>query len=209
MAQNNTLIFSADPVVGGGLRVAPVGTDLSIVVPAITASTDLTTPQFNAWVDLGNMGDEGFVEKLARKNDKKRNFGGDIVKIVQSEFDATLSFTFMESLNGIVLQSIFGAANVVITPATSTHGTQVRVNKNDLRVPDQSWLIDTHDSETGARYRNWVPDGMIFDVGDIKVATTDIISYKVTLQCFQTLLGDGTKAAIRTWTDDGVIHTGS
>ena len=92
MAQNNSLIFSADPVVGGGLRVAPVGTDLSTVVPAVTASTDLTAPAFSAWVDLGNMGDEGFVEKLARKNDKKRNFGGDIVKIVQSEFDATLSF---------------------------------------------------------------------------------------------------------------------
>lgn len=209
MAQNNSLIFSADPVVGGGLRVAPVGTDLSTVTPAITASTDLTTSAFSAWVDLGNMGDEGFVEKLAYKNDKKRNFGGDIVKIVQSEFDATLTFTFMESLNGLVLQAIFGPANVVITPATSSHGTQVRVNKNDSRRPDQSWLIDTYDSETKARYRNWVPDGLVFDIGDIKVATTDIISYKITLQCFQTLLGDGTKAAIRTWTDDGIVTTGS
>lgn len=209
MAQNNALIFSADPVVGGGLRVASVGTDLSIVTPAITASTDLTTAQFDAWVDLGNMGDDGFVEKLARKNDKKRNFGGDIVKIVQSEFDATLTFTFMESLNGLVLQAIFGEANVIITPATSSHGTQVMVNKNDTRLPDQSWLIDTYDSETKARYRNWVPDGMVFDVGDIKVATTDIISYKITLQCFQTLLGDGTKAAIRTWTDDGILAVGS
>lgn len=209
MAQNNALIFSADPVVGGGLRVAPVGTDLSTITPAMTAVTDLTGAQFAAWVDLGNMGDEGFVEKLAKKNDKKRNFGGDIVKIVQSEFDATMTFTFMESINGLVLQAIFGEANVVITPASSTHGTQVMVNKNDLRVPDQSWIIDTFDSESGARYRSWVPDGMVFDIGDIKVATTDIISYKITLQCFQTLLGDGKKAAIRTWTDDGIIVTGS
>lgn len=208
MAQNNALIFSADPVVGGGLRVAPVGTDLSLV-SGFTASTDLTVAAYNAWVDLGNMGDEGFIEKLAKKNDKKRNFGGDIVKIVQSEFDATLTFTFMESLNGLVLQAIFGSANVHITPATATHGTQVMVNKNDTRVPDQSWLIDTYDSETKGRYRNWVPDGMVYDVADIKVATTDIISYKITLQCFQTLLGDGSKAAIRTWTDDGIVVTGS
>lgn len=208
MAQNNALIFSADPVVGGGLRVAPVGTDLS-AISGFNASTDLTVSAYNAWVDLGNMGDEGFVEKLAKKNDKKRNFGGDIVKIVQSEFDATLTFTFMESVNGLVLQAIFGEANVFITPPTSSHGTQVMVNKNDLRVPDQSWLIDTFDSETKARYRNWVPDGMIFDIGDIKVATTDIIMYKVTLQCFQTVLGDGSKAAIRTYTDDGILVTGS
>jgi hypothetical protein len=208
MAQNNALIFSADPVVGGGLRVAPIGTDLSLV-ESFNASTDLTGPTYDSWIDLGNMGDDGFVEKLAKKNDKKRNFGGDIVKIVQSEFDATLTFTFMESINGLVLQAIFGEANVTITPATGSHGTQVMVNKNDLRIPDQSWLIDTYDSETQARYRNWVPDGMVFDVGDIKVATTDIISYKITLQCFQTLLGDGTKAAIRTWTDDGILVTGS
>lgn len=208
MAQNNALIFSADPVVGGGLRVAPVGTDLT-KISGFNASVPITGSNYAAWVDLGNMGDEGFVEKLAKKNDKKRNFGGDIVKIVQSEFDATISFTFMESINGLVLQAIFGQANVQITPATSSHGTQVRVNKNDLRVPDQSWLIDTYDSETQARYRNWVPDGMVFDIADIKVATTDIISYKITLQCFQTVLGDGSKAAIVTYTDDGILVTGS
>ena len=205
MAQNNALIFSADPVVGGGLRVAKLGTDLT----GTTGFNATSTIDDMTWTDLGNMGDEGFVEKLAKKNDKKRNFGGDIVKIVQSEFDATMTFTFMESVNGLVLQAIFGEANVTITPANGTHGTQVRVNKNDLRVPDQSWLIDTYDSETLARYRNWIPDGMIFEVADIKVATTDIISYKVTLQCFQTVLGDGSKAAIVTYTDDGILVTGS
>ena len=205
MTTNNALIFSADPVVGGGLRVAPLGTDLSAQV-GFNAKTTLDV---STWLDLGNMGDDGFTEKLAYKRDKKRNFGGDIVKIVQSEFDATIMFTFMESINGLVLQSVFGEANVTITPATSSHGTQVMVNKNDIRIPDQSWIIDTYDSETSARYRNWVPDGQVYDIGDIKVATSDIISYKITLQCFQTLLGDGSKAAIRTYTDDGILATGS
>jgi hypothetical protein len=205
MATNNALIFSADPVVGGGLRVAPLGTDLSSIM-GFNAQTALDV---DTWIDLGNMGDDGFTEKLAYKRDKKRNFGGDIVKIVQSEFDATIMFTFMESINGLVLQSVFGEANVTITPATGSHGTQVMVNKNDIRIPDQSWVIDTYDSETSARYRNWVPDGQVFDIGDIKVATSDIISYKITLQCFQTLLSDGSKAAIRTYTDDGILATGS
>jgi hypothetical protein len=204
MSSNNALIYSADPVVSGALRVAPLGTDLS----GISGFSALTT-LLPVWVDLGNMGDDGFTEKLTKKLDKKRNFGGNIVKVVQSEFDATITFTFMESLNGLVLQAIFGSSNVFITPATSTHGTQVMVNKNDKRIPDQSWIIDTYDSETNARYRNWVPDGMVLDVGDIKVATTDIISYKITLQCFQTVLGDGSRAAIRTYTDDGILVTGS
>jgi hypothetical protein len=205
MASNNALIYSADPVVSGALRVAPLGTDLS----GVSGFSALAVLDPALWVDLGNMGDDGFTEKLTKKLDKKRNFGGNIVKVIQSEFDATITFTFMESLNGLVLQAIFGPANVFITPATSTHGTQVMVNKNDRRIPDQSWIIDTFDSETGARYRNWVPDGMVLDVGDIKVATTDIISYKITLQCFQTLLGDGSLAAIRTYTDDGILVTGS
>lgn len=204
MSSNNKLIFAADPVVSGALRVAPLGT----VIPTdgtFTAQTALT----NTWVDLGNMGEDGFTEKLSKKIDKKYNFGGKMVKILQSEFEATLEFTFMESLNALVLKAIFGDANVLITPANSQHGTQVQVDKNSSRLPHQSWVVDTYDSETTARYRNWVPDGQIFDIGDIKVVTTDIIEYKITLECFETLLGDGKLAAIRTFTDDGILATGS
>jgi hypothetical protein len=83
------------------------------------------------------------------------------------------------------------------------------VDKNSARLPHQSWMIDTYDSETTARYRNWVPDGQVFDIGDIKVVTTDVIAYKITLYCFETLLADGKLAAIRTFTDDGILLVGS
>lgn len=204
MASNNALIFAADPVVSGALRVAPLGT----VIPTdgtFTAQTALA----DDWVDLGNMGEDGFTEKLTKKIDKKFNFGGRMVKVLQSNFEGTLDFTFMESLNAAVLKAIFGAANVLITPANGSHGTQVQVDKNSTRLPHQSWMVDTYDSETTARYRNWVPDGQIFNIGDIKVVTTDIIAYKITLECFETLLPDGKLAAIRTFTDDGIFGTGS
>lgn len=200
MASNNELIFAADPVTTGALRVAPKGTVIA-TDGTFTAQTALT----NAWVDLGNMGEDGFTEKLASKQDKKYNFGGRLVKVIKSEFDASISFTFMESLNALVLKAIFGDANVVIIPANSQHGTQVQVDKNSTRLPHQSWMIDTYDSDTTARYRNWVPDGQIWDIADIKVVTTDIIAYKVTLQCFETLLPDGKLSAIRTFTDDGIL----
>ena len=204
MSSNNALIYTADPVVSGALRVAPLGTDVSSIT-GFCAQTALLP----AWVDLGNMGSDGFTEKLAAKQDKKYNFGSQVVKIVKSEFDATIQFTFMESLNGLVLQAVFGAANVLITPATSAHGTQVQVDKNSLQLPHQAWMIDTYDSGTDAKYRNFIPDGQVFEVGDIKVVSTDIIEYKITLECFETILSDGKKAAIRTFTDDGILQTGS
>ena len=143
MSANIQNIYTAEPLATGVCFVAPLGTTgpSDAVTPMATVSPD--------WVDLGYTGAEGFNEKNDRKTDLKRSFGGKIVKVVQSEYNASLEFTLMESLNADVLKAVFGEFNVEVTAATSEHGNQVRVVKNSILLPQQSWVIDTYDEELG------------------------------------------------------------
>lgn len=197
MAFTLSNIYAAEPLATGACFVAPVGTPLPIdpQTALLTVSAD--------WVDLGYTGTDGFVEKNDRKTTIKYCFGGNAVKNLQTEYNAQLDFTFMESINADVLRAVFGSTNVTVTPATSLHGTQVQVFKNSRKLPHQSWVIDTYDDELNAKYRNIAPNAQITTVAEIKVVHSDVIEYKVTLECFET--GHNSRDNIITYTDDGIL----
>lgn len=192
MASSVANVFAAMPDVAGALRRAPLGTDGPV------SATDALD---NAFVDLGYIGEDGFTESNSRDTTKKKAFGGSTVKILQTDYSSTITFTFLESLNADVLRAVFGDDNVTVTPATETTGTQVIVDKNKATLPHASWVIDTIDGD--ARYRSYVPDGQITSIGDITVVHTDTIAYQVTIECFETNI-DGKLVNIRTFADDGV-----
>lgn len=190
MSSDVKQIYAAEPLATGAIRVAPLGT---------AAPTSATSALNAAFVDLGYVGADGFVEKNDRKTDNKRAFGGKVVKVLQSEFNASVEVTLLESTNADVLKAVFGTSNVTVTEATAQHGVQVTVKKNSKRLPHMSWVIDTTDSELDAFYRNYIPDGKVTSVGDIKIVHTDTIEYKLTIECFEDANGDN----IITFTDDG------
>jgi len=190
-AQN---IYSAEPVATGVCFVSPIGT--AAPTDAVTALTTISPD----WVDLGYTGADGFTEKNDHKTDMKRSLGGKIVKVLFTEFSATLEFTLMESLNADVLKAIFGASNVQVIAANESHGNQVKVLKNSIRLPASAWCIDTWDDELNAKYRNYAPNGQVLSVADIKVVHTDIIEYKITVECLESVIGND---QISTFTDDG------
>jgi hypothetical protein len=197
MAYTLTNIYTAEPLCSGTVSVAPLGTALP--VDPLTELSAISA----AWVDLGFTGADGFVEKNDRKIDLKRAFGGEAVKTLQSEYSATLEFTFLESLNADVLSAVFGPTNVVVTTATANHGTQVAVFKNSRKLPHQAWVINTFDDETNAVYRNVVGNGQIIMVAEIKVVHTDVIEYKVTIECFESSVCAADN--IITYTDNGIF----
>lgn len=193
MSFDSKNIYAAEPLATGVCFVAPLGTP---------GPTDARVALNPAFIDLGYTGVDGFMEKNDRKIDLKRSFGGKVVKVLQSEYSASLDFTMMESLNANVLKAIFGPSNVTVTAATPLHGAQVKVLKNSRKLPHQSWVIDTVDDDDGAKYRNYVGDGQITTVAEIKVVHTDVIEYKVTLECFETTAGLDN---IVTFTDDNQL----
>ncbi len=189
-------IYAAEPLATGAIRVAPLGT---------AAPTSAVSSLDEAFVDLGYVGVDGFTEKNDRKTDNKRSFGGKVVKVLQSEFNASIEVTLLESTSAEVLKTVFGSSNVTVTPANESHGVQVTVKKNSKRLPHLAWVIDTTDSELNAFYRNYIADGKVTTVSDIKIAHTDTIEYKLMIEAFENTDGDN----IVTFTDDGQTVGGS
>lgn len=200
-------IYAAEPTVSGSIFVAPKGT----AAPAEPDDPSGATATLSGdWTDLGDVGEDGFTEKTERRITKVRNFGGTVVKVLQTEFGKTYDLVFLESLSADVLKSIYGNNNVDITPADGSHGTQIVVRKNKTKMQHLSWVVDTIDSSLGddedhpARFREYIPDGQIVDTKDVKLVHTDVIQYGVTLEAFE---ADGNN--VIQWSDDGRLEAGS
>jgi hypothetical protein len=190
VASNNSNVYAAEPLVTGSCLVAPLGT---------VGPTDAKAAPGVAFIDLGHVGEDGFTETMDRTVDKKKNFGGKTVKILQTEYVHTFKFILLESLKAEVLKAIYGEDNVTVTAATELVGAAVHIKKTAKKLPKQCWLIDTTDTELEAFYRNHIPIGQITTVSDIKIVHTDTISYEVELEAFED--ADGTY--VHTYTDDG------
>jgi len=190
MASNANHVYAAEPLTTGSLLVAPLGT---------SAPTDAVSALTGPWVDLGYIGEDGFTETIDRSIEKKKAFGGDTVKILQTDYAHTFSFTLLESLNANVLKAVYGEDNVTVTPANGSHGVQIKVNKNARKLKKMSWVIDTTDTELDAFYRNYIPIGQITSVGDVTIVHTDTIMYEVELEAFPNADGN----YVITFTDDG------
>jgi hypothetical protein len=188
MASSVDNVYAAMPKATGALRWAPLGT---------TLPTDAITALDGAFVDLGYIGEDGFTESNSRDVTKKKAFGGSTVKILQTDYTATVSFTFLESINANVLKAVFGEDNVTVTPAAGAAGNQVKVSKNKATLPHKCWVIDTIDGDMS--YRSVIADGQVMTIGDITVTHTDTIMYTVTIEAFEV---NGTDNIV-TYTDDG------
>lgn len=170
-------VFAAQPVAAGSLHSAPKGTTLPV-----TARSALASP----WIDQGFIGEDGFTQSENRATDKKYAFGGKLVKVLQKEYTVTLKFSFMESINAVVLKSVYGAENVTIGSTVDTG--EIIVTKNSKPAPHAAWVVDVLDGD--ALQRTVVPDGQITEIADIKKLSSDVIVYTVTLDCFEDASGN-------------------
>lgn len=196
MTSNSRNVYAGEPLATGTLLVFPLGTD----APAERDDpTGATAELDESGVDLGHIGEDGFVETIDRNLDRKRNWGGRVVKVLQTEYTHTFKFTLLESLAAHVLKAVYGEYNVDVEEADGTHGTRVVVRKNARKLKRKTWCMDSTDSELNAFYRNWVPQGQLNVTGDVTVVHSDTISYECELEAFEDAAGDH----VLTWTDDG------
>ena len=183
-------VYAAEPLATGGLYVSPLGTP---------KPSSITTALDDPWIGLGHVGEDGVTETQDRTIDKKKNWGGATVKILQTDYVHTFKFVLLESLNAEVLKVVYGENNVTITAATSGHGNQIEVTKNPRKLPKLTWCVDSTDSELDAFYRNYVPIGQVMTVGDVKIVHTDTIEYSLEMEAFP----DASGQHVYLLTDDG------
>lgn len=191
MTNNSTNVLAGKPLATGGVLIGALAT---------AAPTNTATALAVGFKATGYIGEDGLTETIDRSTDKIKAWGGDIVKVVQSDFSVTYQFTFLESLNTDVLKSVYGDGNVSVSSPGVSSGTLRTVLVNGDTLPYKSYVFEVKDGD--ARIRIYVPRGQITEVGEVTYNDTDVIGYQVTLEAFKdaTLNANALK-----FIDDGVF----
>lgn len=178
MANSAANVVAGVPLATGGILIGA----LTAAAPTTAVSTLV------AYTAAGYIGDSGVVETNERSTDKIRAWGGDTVKVVQTEHNVSYKFTFLETLNADVLKAVYGEANVTTTAATVSTGTLQKVLINGTSLPHKSYVFEVKDGN--AKIRIYVPDGQITEVGDVTYSDGEVVGYEVTLECFADSVGN-------------------
>lgn len=190
MANDVSKIIAGTPLATGGVLIAPLAT----AVP-----TNSSTAPNVAFVSAGYVGEDGLTESGARSTDKKREWGGRTIKVLQTDFSLTYQFTFLESRQTTVLETVYGDDNVTVTAGTPTTGTLHAIAKNATVLPHKAFIFEMKDGDV--RTRVVVPDGQITEVGDITWSNSELVQYQVTVEAFPDASGNNAYE----YTDDGVF----
>ena len=184
-------IFVGKPVASGGILIGPLGS---------TAPTDATTALDAAFIAAGYIGEDGLTETADRSTEKIKAWGGDVVKIVQTDFSTTYSFVFLESHNSTVLETVYGEDNVTETPGTPTTGTLRTVKVNADTLPHKSFVFEMKEGD--AKIRIHVADGQVTETGEITYSDGEVVGYEVTVEAFR---DNVTNANAIKYLDNGVL----
>lgn len=171
--QNGSGTVNADnvvtgvPGINGGIYRAPKGT----VLP-----TDATTALGDAFQNMGYVSEDGVVNSLNKTSQDIKEWGGNVVKTVQTGMKDTYKQKFIESVNPVVLEAIYGPENVNVKDDGSI---DIKVNAKD--TGEAVYVID---EIMGDRLRRTViPRGTIESIGDIVHKSDTAIAYDTTISC--------------------------
>ena len=181
-------VVAGKPLATGGILSGPLGTPLP---------TDASTAPDAAIAGVGYISDDGVSESMNRETDKIKAWGGDVVKIVQSEHSVTYQYTMIEAARAEVNREVYGEPNVTATVATTTHGNQLAIKVTAEQLPHRVRVIEIKDGD--ARVRIVLPDSQITEVGDVTYQDAAIIAYPVTVEAFP----DAAGVKAYKYTDDG------
>ena len=171
-----------------------------VLIGATTATAPTTAVSVLVGFTAGGyIGEDGVTEANERSTDRIRAWGGDTVKVVQTEHNVTYSFTFLETLNAEVLKAVYGEDNVTTTAAGASTGTLHEVAVNAAVLPHKSYIFEVKDGD--AKIRIYVPDGQITEVGEITYSDSEVVGYEVTVEAFSDELGNKAYKFL----DDGVF----
>lgn len=184
-------VVAGKPAATGGVLSGPLGTD-----PRPTGATAALPA---AMVAVGYISDDGLSETNGRDVERIKAWGGDTVKVLQTEHSVTYEYTMIEALSAAVNREVYGEPNVTETPATVSSGTQIVVEVKSDTLPHRTRAFEIRDGD--AKVRIWLPDSQIVETGDVSYADGSVIAYPVTVEAFPDEFG----VKAYKFMDDGVF----
>lgn len=189
MANATKNVVSGKPKSTGGVLRASLGS---------TAPTDVSTALDAAFKAAGYIHEDGLTKSVGRSTEKVKAWGGDVVKITQTEHSVTLAFGFIEVLNETVLKALNGDSRVTVTTATTTSGTLTEVEVTGDELPASMYVFEIKDGD--AKIRIFAPNAHLSEQGDTTYSDSEVIQYPVTYEA----LPDAAGVKLYEWSDDGL-----
>lgn len=168
MASNETKL-------GGGYALgmfyhAPAGTAL----PAYPGAT-----LAESWKEIGDITEDGITWSTSRSYDTLKNWALKIKRLLPGTDPQTVQAPIMDTTEE-VFKTIFGAANVTKTGATSSHGEVLSVDTSALNTPsEEAYLFIMKDGDDMLLLGT--TSGFISDLADVAFKATEGITWNVTI----------------------------
>lgn len=157
-------------VLTGGPKEFTGGTFRAPLATAVPS--DATTALASGFVDGGYVGEDGLTMNIAKSQEKIRDWGKSVVKVIQTEHDVTFNWEYIE-FSKEAAESFFGAENVTFTAGTVADpeaeppvvGTPdvLTVEINDKTTPVERWVFEMADGDVDIRVV--VPQGQLASEG--------------------------------------------
>ena len=167
MGNNTACITVGKPKSTGAIFYAPAGSTLPT-----TADAELD----EAFVCVGTISDDGLTRKIKRSTKGIKDWGGNTVKVMQTDVTETFGFTMIEALNLDVQKVVNGEDNVNMDLSTMSGS----VLHNSAEPVEHAWVIDQI-LDAGNLLRIVIPHGKITELGDVSFKADEAIGYGVTI----------------------------
>ena len=178
-APSTANVISGKPKVTGGVFRGPLD---------VTAPNDAQDTLDSKFTGLGYVSSDGLTETIDSSTSKITAWGGDTIKVVQTEHSVTYKLTLVETGNPDVLKAVFGDSNVNTTGASTTKGTLHKVLVNSKVRDAAAWCFEMADGDKVVRI--FVPNGQITSVGDITYSDEDLIGYEIEIEALPDSTGN-------------------
>lgn len=172
---NNTANVSAGKgVVGGYAFRAPAAT--------ATIPTDNSTALGGEFVCLGYISEDGISESISVNSTNYVDMNGSMVCVGKSSREETITLTFIET-KAETLKVAYGAANV-----TDASGL-ITVKHNDTDDSAYCYVFELL-LKDNRHWRQVVPNATTSEVGDLTIASGDLVGREITLMAAVDSNGD-------------------
>lgn len=174
-------------VLTGGPKEFTGGTFRAPLATAVPS--DATTALASGFVDGGYVGEDGLTMNIAKSQEKIRDWGKSVVKVIQTEHDVTFNWEYIE-FSKEAAESFFGAENVTFTPGTpaveGVGGTPdtLTIEINDKTTPVERWVFEMADGDVDIRVV--VPQGQLAsEGGEFAFNKNDVIRIPMAIEALK------------------------
>ena len=162
------------------LGIGRATTGMFYTAPAGTALPTDSSSALTSWVESGAITEDGIVWAGFKDSEPLRNWGRQIERLIASDEGGTVTAPLMYT-DQKTLETIFGAGNVSVAAASSTHGKVVSVTvEAGVSAEPMAFLFVMKDGDDLIFLGT--TRGIVREVGDVTMSPTEAIVWEATIE---------------------------